>query len=335
MPVGTVPGNPDIVRGVSAPSATARVATDTESDPCSRPRSPSPSRPPGSAGWAIGLAVGLLVAAVASPVFAPRNALAATDQAPEHTISVSGTGHVVISPDVADLRLGVSVTKPTVKAARAAAAESMNRVIAALKKLGIADADLQTSGLSLQPVYDYSNNGNPPKLTGYTLSNGVAVTIRDLDKIGDAIDDGLAAGATTLDGVTFRVDDPAKAQAQARQQAMAQAKSMADTLASSAGVSITGVASISESSAPTPNPIYFDAGEGPGARRRQRDAGQRRHERRDRHRLGGLPHPLKPCGGGRRIGCMNADLRRRGLLAVVIFVLLLVPIACNASGYSY
>ncbi len=59
--------------------------------------------------------------------------------------------------------------------------------------------------------------------------------------------------------MTFRVDDPAKAQEQARQQAMAQAKSMADTLAKSAGVSITGVASISESSAPTPYPIYFDA----------------------------------------------------------------------------
>ncbi len=206
----------------------------------------------------IGLAVGLLVAAVASPAFQPRNALAATDQTPEHTISVSGTGRVVISPDVADLRLGVSVTKPTVKAARAAAADSMNKVIAALKKLGIADADLQTSGLSLQPIYDYSNNGNPPRLTGYNLSNGVSVTIRDLDKIGDAIDDGLAAGATTLDGVTFRVDDPAKAQDQARQQAMTQAKSMADTLAKSAGVSITGVSSISETSAPVPNPIYFD-----------------------------------------------------------------------------
>jgi len=206
----------------------------------------------------VGLAIGLIVAAIASPVFGPRNALAATDQAPEHTISVSGTGRVVISPDIADLRLGVSVTKPTVKAARAAAAESMTKVLTALKKLGIADADLQTSGLSLQPVYDYSNNGNPPKLTGYTLSNGVSVTIRDLDKIGDAIDDGLAAGATTLDGVTFRVDDPAKAQDQARQQAMAQARSMADTLAKSAGVSITGVASISESSAPTPYPIFFD-----------------------------------------------------------------------------
>ena len=208
---------------------------------------------------AIGLAGGLLVAAIASPAFAPRPTFAADANPPEHTISVSGTGRVIISPDVADLRLGVSVTKPTVKAAREAAAASMTKIVAALKKLGIADADLQTSGLSLQPVYDYSNNNNPPKLTGYTLSNGVSVTIRDLDKIGDAIDDGLAAGATTLDGVTFRVDDPAKAQEQARKQAMTQAKSIADTLASSAGISIKGVASISETSGPTPYPIYFDA----------------------------------------------------------------------------
>jgi uncharacterized protein len=217
--------------------------------------------PPSSrAAWlALGLGAGLIVAAIASPAFAPRPTLAADGTPPEHTISVSGTGRVVISPDIADLRLGVSVTKPTVKAARQAAAASMTKVIAALKALGIADADLQTSGLSLQPVYDYSRNTNPPKLTGYMLSNGVAVTIRDLDKLGDAIDDGLLAGATTLDGVTFRVDDPAKAQEQARKQAMTQAKAMADTLASSAGVSITGVASISESSGPLPYPVYWDS----------------------------------------------------------------------------
>jgi uncharacterized protein len=223
--------------------------------------------PTSRAKWlGIGLAVGLVVAAIASPAFAPRSTFAAgTDTIPpEHTISVSGTGRVVLSPDVADIRLGVSVTKPTVKAAREAAAESMTKVIAALKALGIADADIQTNGLSLQPVYDYSANTNPPRLTGYMLSNGVSVTIRDLDKIGDAIDNGLAAGATTLDGVTFRVDDPAKAQSQARQQAMTQAKAIADTLATSAGVSITGVASITESSAPTPYPVYF-AGDKAGA----------------------------------------------------------------------
>lgn len=215
--------------------------------------------PGARSGWlAIGLAGGLLLAGIAGPAFAPRNVLAVDPAtAPEHTISVTGTGRVVVSPDIADLRLGVMATKPTVKAAREAAAGSMTKVIAALKALGIADKDLQTTMLSLQPNYDYSNNGNPPKLTGYTLSNSVAVTIRDLDKVGDAIDDALAAGATTMDGVTFRVEDPAAAEVQARQDAMREARARADTLASSAGVSIGGVASISETSSPVPYPAYY------------------------------------------------------------------------------
>ena len=82
----------------------------------------------------------------------------------------------------------------------------------------------------------------------------MAVTVRDLDKVGDAIDDSLAAGATTFDGVSFRVDDPAKAQQQARTDAIAQAKANADTLAAAAGVTIRGVASISETTAQTPYP---------------------------------------------------------------------------------
>jgi uncharacterized protein len=217
---------------------------------------PLPRRP---AVWlAIGLAVGLVVAAIASPVFAPRPIAGADPTTPpEHTITVSGTGTVVVSPDIADLRLGVSVSKPTVKAARAAAADSMTRIIAALKKLGIADKDIKTTNLSLQPVYTYPSNGGTPKLTGYTLTNTVAVTIRDLDVIGDAIDDSLAAGATTMDGVSFRVEDPATAEEQARKEAMAQAKSKAETLATSAGTRITGVSTISETSSPIPYPIPY------------------------------------------------------------------------------
>jgi uncharacterized protein YggE len=210
---------------------------------------------------AAGLATGLLVAAIASPAFAPRPILAVDPAiAPEHTISVSGTGRVVVSPDIADLQLGVSVTRPTVNAAREVAAQAMTNVLAALKKLGIADKDLKTTILSLQPVYDYSNSGNAPKLTGYQLSNGVSVTIRDLAKLGDAIDASLAAGATSMDGVTFRVEDPAQAAAQARTEAMAQAKTTAEALASAANVSIVGVASISETAAPIPYPIAFAPG---------------------------------------------------------------------------
>jgi uncharacterized protein len=215
--------------------------------------------PAGRVRWlAAGLAAGLLVACVANPAFSPQP-IRGADPAipPEHTISVTGTGQVIISPDIADLRLGVTVTKPTVKAARAAAAEAMTAVIAGLKTLGIADRDLQTTILSLQPVYDYRNT--TPRLTGYSLSNSIAVTIRDLDKVGDAIDGALAAGATTLDGVTFRVEDSAAAERQARQAAMAEAKAKAETLATAAGIALAGVASISETVAPVPYPIFYGA----------------------------------------------------------------------------
>jgi uncharacterized protein YggE len=225
-------------------------------------------RMPGSrARWlAAGLATGLLVAAIASPAFAPRRTLAADTTTPaEHTIAVTGVGTVVTAPDVADLRLGVTFTRPTVRAARADAAAAMTKVIAALKALGIADKDIQTTNISLQPAYDYASNANPPRITGYTLSNAVAVTVRDLDKVGDAIDNALAAGATTFDGVSFRVDDPAKAQQQARTDAMTQARAHANTLAAAAGVAITGVASISETSAQTPYPIFYGAAGAPGA----------------------------------------------------------------------
>jgi hypothetical protein len=225
------------------------------------PTTTATSLHPGTrARWlAAGLATGLFIAAIAAPAFVPRTILGTdpTTPPPEHTISVTGTGSVVLSPDIADVRVGVSITKPTVKAARAAAAESMSRVLAALKKLGIADRDLQTTILSLQPVYDYSTDGNPPRLTGYLLTNSVAVTVRDLDKVGDVVDDAMTAGATSLDGVTFRVDDPAKAEEQARQEAIVQAKAKAETLAKGVGVSIGGVASISETSAPIPYPYYY------------------------------------------------------------------------------
>lgn len=219
---------------------------------------------PGSrTGWlAAGLAVGAFAAILAGPMLQARHAAAAdpTTTTPEHTISVSGTGDIVLSPDTADLRLGVSSTARTVKTAREQAATSMTAVIASLKQLGIADKDIQTTILSLQPTYDYSTNTNPPRITGYELSNSIAVTVRDLDKLGDAIDNSLAAGATSLDGVSFRVNDQTAAEQQARQAAMDEAKAKAKTLADAAGVSITGVASISETVAPVPYPVYYGLG---------------------------------------------------------------------------
>lgn len=207
---------------------------------------------------ALGLAAGMVIAAIASPALGPRQILAADPAAPgEHTISVAGAGRVILSPDTADLRLGVTATAKTVKDARAQAAKAMTAVLASLRDLGIADRDIQTTVLSLQPVYDYSSTGKAPRLTGYTLSNTIAVTIRDLAEVGDAIDRALAAGATSLDSVSFRVADQTAAEKQAREAAMADAKAKATTLANAAGVSITGVQSISETVAPVPYPIYY------------------------------------------------------------------------------
>jgi uncharacterized protein YggE len=210
---------------------------------------------------AVATAATALLLAASAPAFSPRPSLAVDATPPEHTISVSGTGRVILAPDVADLRLGVLVQRTTVKAARADAAKAMTAVIAALKKVGIAEADIQTSGITLNPQYDYTNS-SVPRLIGYQFSNTVAVTVRKLDVLGDAIDDALAAGATSLDSVRFRVDDETKAEAQARAAAMADAKAKATALASAAGVTIEGVSSITETIAPAPYPVFYGAAAG-------------------------------------------------------------------------
>jgi hypothetical protein len=214
---------------------------------------------------ATGAVAALLVMVVGAPSFGPRPTLAAdTPAAPEHTISVGGTGRITLVPDIADLRLGVSITKPTVAQARDAAASAMTSVVAALKAAGIAAKDIQTATLSLQPVYDYNSRTNPPRLTGYQLTNTVAVTVRNLDRLAEAIDSSLKAGATTMDGVTFRVADQTAAERQARAAAVADARAKADGLASAASVAIVGVSSIAETSNSIPQPIPF-AGAAPAA----------------------------------------------------------------------
>lgn len=171
------------------------------------------------------------------------------------TIVVSGTGRVSVTPDVADLRLGVSVGRPTVERARADAASTMDAILAAVDTAGVPRRDVRTSLLSVQPRYDY-REGRPPTLTGYELANVVEVTVRDLDRLGDVVDGTLKAGATSMDSLSFRVADPAPAEREARVQAMASARASADVLAEAAGLEITGVSDIVEGLAGRP-PMPF------------------------------------------------------------------------------
>jgi uncharacterized protein len=196
---------------------------------------------------ALTAAASLLIGIVVGPIIANHPASAADPTAtPEHLISVSGTGTVSVKPDVADVTLGITVSKPTAKDARAAAATAMEAVIAAVKADGVADKDIATVNVSLSPNYDYGSGSSVPRLVGYQFSNTVRVTVRDLNKVAAVVDDSVTAGATNVAGISFRVNDPTAVQAQARQLAMAAARTNANALAQAAGVSIKGVASISE-----------------------------------------------------------------------------------------
>lgn len=170
-------------------------------------------------------------------------------------ILVTGTGRVPVGPDLADLRLGVSTTRPTVEAARAASAATMTAILAALDGAGVARRDVQTSLLSVQPQYDY-RDGRAPTLTGYQLADLVAVTVRDVGRVADVIDGALRAGATSLDGLSFRVADASAPEREARLAAMSAARQRADDLARAAGLTIAGVEDIVEDGAGRP-PMPF------------------------------------------------------------------------------
>ncbi len=215
-----------------------------------------------AARWAFVAAAGaLLVGLVAGPVlagalapktYAPVNG--ASDTPPEHTISVAGSGKVVVVPDLATVQLGVVIERSTAKAAREAAAEAMTKVVAAIRALGIDEKDIATANVSLNPVYDYPNN-RAPKIRGYQLQNTVSVTVRDLARLSDVLDDGVGAGATSVDGISFDVADRAASEAKAREAAVADAKAKAETLARTLGVGIAGVASVSEQ---VSTPVWYD-----------------------------------------------------------------------------
>lgn len=173
-------------------------------------------------------------------------------------IVVMGTGTVSVVPDVADLRLGVAVARPTVEAARAEAATVMASILAAVAAAGVTSRDVRTALLSVQPRYDY-RDGQAPLLTGYELANTVEVTIRDTATVADVVDGTLRAGATSMDGLSFRIADPAPAEREARIRAVAAARGRADVLAEAAGLTIIGVTDIVEGSAAVPPGPRFKA----------------------------------------------------------------------------
>jgi hypothetical protein len=203
---------------------------------------------------AVGALAGVLVASLGGPALLSARA-ADDDDARERTISVEGTGRVKVIPDVADLSVGVIVQRDRAGDAAADAANEMAKVIESLTAQGIDPLDIQTTQLGLDPVYDYDRS--PAQIVGYQASNIVTVTIRDLTTVGAIIDSAVEAGATSVGGLSFRLEDTSGVETQAREDAVAAARGHAETLAGAAGVTIGDVISITETSSPVPMPVYY------------------------------------------------------------------------------
>jgi uncharacterized protein YggE len=171
----------------------------------------------------------------------------------DQTITVPGHGRVTIEPDLAEVRLGVSVSKPTAAEAREAGAAAMAAVLSAVEGAGVARSDVRTSQLSLSPEYDHSRGR--PRLVGYALANLITVTVRDLTALGRVVDAALGAGATSLDSLAFRREDPTGAEAEARAAAVSDARARATTLAEAARVSLGKVVGVVEGPVGGPIPM--------------------------------------------------------------------------------
>lgn len=161
-------------------------------------------------------------------------------------IAVSGTGTVTVRPDIAVISAGVQTQGSTVSAARAAAATAMEKVNAAIRSLGVAEADVTTQYFNIQPQYDRSGTS---KITGYSVTNQVSIKVRNIDNASQVLDAvAQAAGdAVRVNGISFTVDKPEQHLTKAREDAIAQARSRAETLAKAANVNLAGARAISES----------------------------------------------------------------------------------------
>ncbi len=169
---------------------------------------------------------------------------------------MTGSGRVAGTPDVLRLDIGVSVTKPTVTAALDAANSAAAAVQKSLADSGVADADVQTSGLSIQTDYDY--NGNTPKLRGYQVSESVTARLRDLDKAGAAISAAATAGgdATRINSAGLDLENSSDLLVAARDRAVAEARTKAEQYAKAVGRSLGPVVSITEqTTSPGPSPM--------------------------------------------------------------------------------
>jgi hypothetical protein len=209
--------------------------------------------------------VALTLGAVAAPAMAQTANVPAIAQG-NTLLTVTGQGESTREPDIAMFTAGVSTTGKTAGEALSANSTAMTRVIAALKRAGIAERDIQTSNLSLNPVYgSRSRSTNSledqmPPILGYNANNTVRVKQRKLEDFGKVIDTLVSAGANSVNGPSFSIDKPDAARNEARTAAIREARERADLYARAAGLRVVRIVSINEGGGySSPMPVAYRA----------------------------------------------------------------------------
>ncbi len=203
-------------------------------------------------------------------IFASAAVLAAACSAPQavaesaktpRTISVTGEGEALATPDMAVVTIGVQTDGTTAADALRANSAAMNATIDKLKSMDIEDRDIQTSNLSVNPRYDYERNRSQPDLIGFRASNTVRVRLRDLENAGAVIDEAVSSGANSLGGISFTFAEPKPLYDAARRDAVADAMARAALIADAAGVSLGPILKIQDGyvSAPRGDTIMVTA----------------------------------------------------------------------------
>lgn len=177
-----------------------------------------------------------------------------------HTVTVHGTGIVKATPDVLEIVFGAEGNATTAKAALDQVGTASDAIVKLAKSNKVDKEDIQSSQIYLSPTYDYTDGTS--RITGYTASVTITVTLRDTDRASDLLDAAATAAgnALRLRGMTWSVDDPSKALEDARVAAMEDAKTRAETLAKSGGAKLGKVLTIGESSQSVSPPMYDTSG---------------------------------------------------------------------------
>ena len=184
--------------------------------------------------------------------------------APPPFVRAIGNATLPVKPDKAQIQFAVVITASTAQDAANQNANVVTAVLAALTTLLGPNPNIQTLSYSLNPNYNYPQNGQPV-LTGYTASNTVQVTVTDLSIIGKVIDTGIQAGANRVQGLQFGLQDDQPSRAQALKIATAQAKANADAMASGLGQHTGAAIAIQQGATSTPTPLLLGAAATPSA----------------------------------------------------------------------